>query len=305
MEVPKFLMKDLRPEPSRPIEQIEKEHADLIERAQRELEIIAPSLKDLVAKIENEKPDSVLFLDKGARILAAPVRKYLHDRMGENTPKIQRYNDDPLKTPFLRNEPIDDVVAEDFMPLSGKKVFYVDETFSSGKGAVALDKATSQANVDMKYFALSRATPHPKESPEQATFGPGKFYGLSREDYEKELKRIRNDPRFTIYPNDIQNLFTRDAATLCVVDPAGKTKSRYELVSGDDAENLYDYKPKRRQFPHARHYDKPPAGMSWEEFDKKVREMNMRTVRTLTHMIYEVLNQPNGQKVEAQEYLPE
>ncbi len=291
IEGSKFLMKDLRPEPSRPIEQIEKEHSDLIERARRELEIIAPSLKDLVAKIEEEKPDSVLFLDKGARILAAPVRKYLHDRMGKNTPKIQRYNDDPLKTPFLENESIDDVVAEDFMPLSGKKVFYVDETFSSGKGAVALDKATSQANVDMKYFALTRATPDPKESPEQATFGPGKFYGLSREDYEKELKRIRNDPRFTIYPNDIQNLFTRDAATLCVVDPDGKTQSRYEFIPEDEASNLYDYTLKRGELPNARRYQNPPVGMNWEEFDKKVREMNMRTVRTLTHMIYEALNQ--------------
>lgn len=291
-------MKDLRPESSRPIEEIEKEHFDLLERARRELEMITPSLKDLVARIENEKPDSVLFLDKGARILAAPVRKYLHDHMGSNTPKVQRYNDDPLKTPFLRNESIDSVVAEDFAPLAGKKVFYVDETFSSGKGAIALDKATGQAGVDMKYFALTREAQNQKDLSAQAPFEPGKFYGLSLEDYKKELERIQSDPKFTIYPNDIPNFFTKDAATLSVVDPDGETKSRYELVSGDEAENLYDYSPKRGELPHARNWDKPPDGMSWQEFDDKVREMNMRTVRTLTHMIYEALNQPqNGEKL--------
>lgn len=71
IEGSKFLMKDLRPELSWPIEEIEKEHSDLFERARRELETITPLLKDLVARVENEKPDSVLFLDKGARILAA------------------------------------------------------------------------------------------------------------------------------------------------------------------------------------------------------------------------------------------
>ncbi len=294
IEVPKFFMKDLRPESSRPIEEIEKGHSDLLERARRELEMITPSLKDLVARIENEKPDSVLFLDKGARILAAPIRKYLHDHMGSNTPKVQRYNDDLLKNTFLRNESIDSVVAEDFAPLAGKKVFYVDETFSSGKGAIALDKATGQAGVDMKYFALTQAQPDPRES---AMLKTGKFHGLSLEEYTKELEHIQNNPSFTIYPNDISNLFTKDAATLSVVDPDGKTKSRYELVSGDEAENLYDYSPKRGELPHARNWDKPPAGMSWQEFDGKVREMNMRTVRTLTHMIYEALNQPeDGEK---------
>lgn len=282
-------MKDLRPEPSRPIKEIEKECFDLIERARQELEAITPSLKDLVARIENEKPDLVLFLDKGARILAAPVRKYLSGRMGEHAPKVQRYNDDRLKTSFLRNESIAEVVAEDFAPLSDKKVFYIDETFSSGKGAIALDKATSQAGVNMRYFALTREARNQKDLSAQAPFEPGKFYGLSLEDYKKELKRIQNDPRFTIYPNDIPNLFTKDAAALSVVDPGGETKSHYELVSGDEAEGLYDYKPKRGELPHARHFDKPPTGMNWQEFDEKVREMNMSTVRTLTHMIYETL----------------
>lgn len=288
-KVPQFLTRDLRGESSRPVEEIEKERADLVERARLELEVITPALKDLVAKIESERPDFVLFLDKGARVLAAPVRKYLSDHMGELAPKVQRYNDDSLKTPFLRNESIDEVVAEDFIPLAGKKVFYVDETFSSGKGAVALDKATSQAGIDMRYFALTREAQNQKDFSEQAPFEPGKFYGLSLEQYKKEFERIQNDPRFTIYPNDIQNLFTKDAAALSVIDSDGETKSRYELVSGDEADNLYDYKPKRGELPHARRFDKPPAGMTWQEFDEKVREVNMGTVRTLTHMIYEAL----------------
>ncbi|MDB5260682.1 MAG: hypothetical protein JWN37_913 [Candidatus Nomurabacteria bacterium] len=286
---PKFLIKDLRPEISRPIQDIEKEHSALIERARQELEIIAPSLKDLVGRIEEEKPDFVLFLDKGARIIAAPIRKYLRDHMGEKAPKVQRYNDDTLKTPFLRNESIDNIVTEDFVPLAGEKVFYIDETFSSGKGAVALDKATSKAGVDMKYFALSREKKDQKDLSDQAPFEPGKFYDLSLDGFEKELKRIQNDPRFMIYPNDIANLFTKDAAKLSVIDADGKTKSRYEQVVEDEEENVHDYNLKRGELPHARHWDKPPVGMTWEEFDKKVREMNMQTVRTLTHMIYEAI----------------
>lgn len=289
MEKPKFFAKDLQPEWPRPIEDIEKERADLIERARKELEIIASSLKDLADTIENEKPDVVLFLDKGARILAAPFRKYLYDRMGEHAPRVERYNDDSLKAPFLRGESIDGVVAEDFAPLSGKKVFYIDETFSSGKGAVALEKAANQAGVDMRYFALTHEMKNQKDFSEQAPFEPGKFYNLSMADFKKESERIQHDQRFTIYPNDIPYLFTKDAAVLSVVDSDGETKSRYELVSENEAEGLYDYKPKRGEIPSARHYDKPPEGMSWQEFDEKSQEINMRTVRTLRHMIYDTL----------------
>jgi adenine/guanine phosphoribosyltransferase-like PRPP-binding protein len=289
MENPKYLMKDLGAEVSQPIEFIEKEHADLIERAKHELEVIRLSLKDLVAKIESEKPDVVLILDKGARILAAPIRKYLHDHMGEHTPKVQRYNDDRLKTPFLKDESIDEIVAEDFAPLSGQKVFYIDETFSSGKGAVALDAATKQAGIDMKYFALTRESHDQKDLSPKAPFEQGKFYGLALEEYKKEFERIQSDPRFTIYPNDIPTLFTKDAAALAVVDPNGVTKSRYELVPESEVDSVYDYAPKRGALPNGRRYDHPPAGMSWQEFDEKVRDMNMNTVRTLTHMIYEVL----------------
>jgi hypothetical protein len=289
IEGEKFLMRDLLPEYPHPIEEIEQERTDLIERARQELEIITPSLKELVSCIENEKPDLVLFLDKGARILAAPIRKYLSDRMGEQTPRIQRYNDDQLKTTFFRNEAIDRVVEEDFAPLAGKKVFYIDETFSNGRGAVALDKATSQEGVDMRYFALSQ-TKEPYDLLKEDIWEDGKFYGLNREEYKKDFERIINDPRITIYPNYFPVLFTKDAALLSVVDAKDdKTRSRYQLVSGEEADNLYNYESESGEILHSRHFDNPPDGMDWQEFDEKVREINIRTFRKLTHMIYDSL----------------
>jgi hypothetical protein len=289
MERPKFLIKDLRSENTRPVAEIEKERAELVERAQKELEIIEPSLKELVETIEREKPDMVLFLDKGARVFAGPFRKHLFELMGNNAPRVARYNDDAIKSRFLRGEDISEVASEDFKPLEGKKVFFIDETFSSGKGAVVLDTATRQAGVDMRYFALTREIDGQKDLVDGAHAEAGKFYELSLDEFLKEKTRIQSDPRFTIYPNDIPYLFSKDAASLYVIDEDGKTKSRYELVTGEDVDTAYDYTPRRGELPGARRYDTPPDGMTWGEFDEKTRQLNMQTVRTLTHMIYETL----------------
>jgi orotate phosphoribosyltransferase-like protein len=286
----KFLMRDKRSESHNSIKEMQEKKSQLVEQAQEQLDVIGSSLKDFIERIASEKPDAVVFLDKGARVLAVPMRKYLKDNFGSNFAKVSLYNDDRIKTPFLRNESIEEVAKTDFAPFAGKKVFFVDETFSSGKGAVTLEKAAQIAGVDMRYFALSRESNGQVDLSEKAPFEPGKFYGLSLEEYEKELERIKNDPRFTIYPNNIKRLFTKDAAGLYVVDSEGKTESRYELVPEEEEETIHDYSSKKQgEIPSARRYEQPPDNLSWEEYDKKVREANWQTIRTLQHMILETL----------------
>jgi hypothetical protein len=126
--------------------------ADLLkERSKRELAIIEPGLKDLSRRICSEKPDFVVFLDKGARLFAVPLRRFLRASGMTPLPEFRYFNDTRLKEAYLYKKHSFNTIAEDELgSLKGKKSFFVDETYSLGQGAAALEKAFSFLNLESR-----------------------------------------------------------------------------------------------------------------------------------------------------------
>lgn len=277
MPAERLNIKDLRPE-AISLEERRARNSEIISQAKKDIEEIAPSLRDLSRRIEKELPDIIFFLDKSARIFAAPFRAHLRARLGKNTPLIKRYNDDCLKNARTLHQPIDTIIAKDFQPLSGKKVFFVDETFFSGRGFQALKEACEKSGIKMTYFALSY-----DPFPEKSFNDPSKERHATKEERERFMKNLlsaRSDPQTVIYPNQISILFSKKIVPLFVIEGEnGKTQSRYTLPPSHEF---------RSTPPDSRKYKETPEE-GWEAFDESVREGNMHTVRTISHWIYEAL----------------
>ncbi|HEY0010668.1 MAG TPA: hypothetical protein VGB97_01990 [Candidatus Paceibacterota bacterium] len=249
-----------------PLEEFDEIAAETIEGAERELEMIAPSLQDLARRIQREQPDAVVFLDMSARIFGSPYKKYLSESMGSEAPQVHFYNDNDLKayhytdrTQFIK------VAKEDFAPQEGKKIFFVDETFSHGKGAVALLEASAAAGVDAYYIALTK-DPAPVEE-------------LMDEGRDRNVARYRSDGRITVYDNPLKDVFSRFASRLYVQDFQGETLSPHKQDKPAAENNI----------PDANKYSRPPAGMTIEEYNKELSVRTMRLVGQLKDRIYDTL----------------
>ena len=71
------------------VDTYKKSSVELLTKTDNDLEIIKFSLKDLVSRIEKEKPYAVIFLDKSARIFASPIKDYLKQKNVSNDWKCQ------------------------------------------------------------------------------------------------------------------------------------------------------------------------------------------------------------------------
>lgn len=144
--------------PSKSIEDMKSEHEHLLITAETQLEIIQPALQVLIETIESIKPDVVVFLDKGARLLGTPVMKVLRDRKTDESwlPHLDFFNDQNLKDNLMQPViPLSQYTEGTFFGYRHKRVLFVDETTSSGIAATALlEKAAAEA-VDGYYFALT------------------------------------------------------------------------------------------------------------------------------------------------------
>jgi adenine/guanine phosphoribosyltransferase-like PRPP-binding protein len=293
METERDYLRDNRPE-AKPVEEIEAANAKLVETARIQLEQIQPSLRDLTQRIIDEKPDMVVFLDKGARILATSVARFLR-RESEHLPEIRFYNDDKLKSTYLHFQDgfaypdnYDQIVEQDFSPYKGKKVFFIDETFSFGKGAAALSNAIENSGVDGYYFALTK-DPDPEQSEDD--WDEDETHQVSYSQMQDAIGRLRDKGKVKIYDNNIGYLFTKDAARLYVINQGrGQTASRYEIIPEDKLDEEYDYSIKPGKFPNARAYMLEYADRDWKEYDRQVRLSNRRTVGVLKNEITNTLN---------------
>lgn len=295
------ITKDRSPENILTLKEIEQENQELIERAKHELEILKPTFRDLVGQIKTEAPDIIVFMDKGARILAAPLRKYLNET-GSAAPEIKFYNDTPLKGHYLRKEDkeFETRAKDDLNDLTGKKVFFIDETFSAGKGAVTLRRVMDMMHLNAKYFALSR-DPNPTEFTPDNEGEENFFYYRPMYEHLDELEKVKNDSRFRIYDNRISVLFSRVAANLYITEDANiKTQGRYEPVPAGSEGEVFNYVRKNQRFPHTRAYSEVPENMSWMEYDQRVRDLNMAAVRALKE---EILKRLRGQTRDKNSFL--
>lgn len=189
-----------------------------------QLEIIQPSLKDFISKVISEQPDIIFFMDKGARIFGTPIKKFLDNLNLPKMPEIKFYNDDDLKGSYLDEDdkiPFDEIVNRDFSEIKDKKIFFFDETFSSGKGAATLKEAKNILNNEnIFYFALTK-DPLGRLKKWREEIKKGKlmmFYDIPLQHHEDVLRQIEEDEKFVIYENEISDLFSSKAASLYVDD---------------------------------------------------------------------------------------
>jgi orotate phosphoribosyltransferase-like protein len=260
-----------------PLEKIDAINAEELDIANKQIEMIKGSLQDLAHRIEEDKPDIVVFLDLSARLFGSPFLKYLSETMKDNAPLVRFYNDQDLKGRYLHNEVNEDVIEGDFEQIRGKKVFFVDETFSMGKGAVALHEAAMKVGADAHYFALSK-----DPDVAQGLGEKGTHYNISETTHLAKVKALTDDGRIVVYENPIKNLFSRFASRLYVHDWQGETLP-------------LDSKPKDTKgggnIPNANSYYKPPDGMTMEEYVTTVSAKSDALVRAMKNKVYEALKE--------------
>ena len=178
------------------------EHAATLDsqQADKQLAEITRSLKHLVEQIRKERPDVVMSLDKGARILLKPIERYLRKSGNVEKTVFTPYNVTALKSTRLEEPGASEARAlQDFGAFKGKKVFFIDETFSMGRNAVATLWAADVAGVgESKYFALTDA-----QSINPRVVG---------------LQKFREQGRVHVCPHNIEILFTRPAGSMYLDD---------------------------------------------------------------------------------------
>lgn len=193
------------------------------------LEHLKPSFKDFFSRVVKEQPDYVVFLDKGARPFATPFKKYFNNINLSNPPKILFWNDERYKSLSEKNL-AQDLLKKDFIDsnpdkdFSKKKIFVVDETYYSGRGARMLRDFFDINHVDGHYFSFTHESRSSTE-------------GLE----EDEKDEFKDDERFTIYdnhagpsffPKQITKLYLMDS-----IDPiTGKivTSNRFAFIDSSD-----------------------------------------------------------------------
>jgi hypothetical protein len=198
----------------------------VIQMAQEQIGEVGESLRGLVKLAEQEKPDAIFFLDKGARIFALPVHKHLRDHMAD-PPAVKFTNDKALKCDYYEGEGIrEEDILEKYEGLKGAKCFFVDETFSSGVGAVVVKNIKETlGNDDIFYVALSTNPEAGKKT------RPGKF---SPEEHAANLAAIRADDHFVIYPPQFETLFSKHLAPLYVREEWNQDGTQCFTTAGDD-----------------------------------------------------------------------
>jgi hypothetical protein len=178
----------------------------LIEKAIKQIEVIKPALENLKFKINEIKPDRLILLSKGADLFLNPLKKYFEENKIDQD--IECYSDFSLKTAFLKQELDNEFVESYFPKLSSQKIMFVDETFSGGKGALAINEMSRVADAkNVYYFALSqdRDKCSAEEEIERA------FSKINPNDFKKDLLSIKSNPNFILNECYINGyLFSKD-----------------------------------------------------------------------------------------------
>lgn len=250
------------------LEQIDQLISNRIREVEKQLNLIAPALRELAEKIEQEKPHAVVFLDVSARIFGTPYLKHLRKKMGDETPDIGFFNDHLLKARQETQQDFADTAKELFKDYTGKKVFFIDETYSNGKGAIAIVEAAEVANVDAYYFAFSQDP------------SPNSDYELSDEE-EATINVAKEEGRVIISNNPFSNLFSRWASRLYVQDFQGETMplARQTQTTARAAGGI----------PDANSYVVPPDGMTQQEYAEAASKKMDDAARTIKDLIYQKL----------------
>lgn len=220
----------------------------ILKHADEQLEIIRPALKDFIRRIEVDQPDTIYFLDKSARIFGTPFKKYLESLSLKKMPQINYFNDHDLKGLYLAGGltklSSEEILGDTAREFKGKKIFFLDETYSGGKGAASLKRLKEiTENEDISYFALSRDDGIKKQE-EVEDFDS--TYGIKYLEHEKVLDEIAKDPNFIIYANQISTLFSREVAALYLDEVTSDSKTTTVHYGSKRRSKLLDRERKSR-----------------------------------------------------------
>lgn len=178
----------------------------MIEKAVEQIEVIKPALENLKIKINEINPDRLILLSKGADLFLNPLQKYFEEN--KINQDIECYSDYSLKGAFLKQNLNNQFIESYFPKISSQKIIFVDETFSGGKGALAINEMSHIANAkDIYYFALSQDKD--KLSVEEDL--KNSFSEIDPNDFKKDLLSIKSNPNFILnecYVNGY--LFSKD-----------------------------------------------------------------------------------------------
>jgi len=134
-------------------EEKEKAIVEAMDMVEKEMNDLAPVLVNVANEMIKRKPDQVVFLDKGARIFATPMRKFIREKMDDqDMPDFRFFDDGVLRNQFCfvqknpadgkryiglqHSESLDKEIKEAFSFIEGKKTFVVDDTISLGREAL-------------------------------------------------------------------------------------------------------------------------------------------------------------------------
>jgi hypothetical protein len=271
---------------------------EILEHADKQLDIIKPALGDFVKNIEKEQPDVIYFLDKSARVFGTPFKKYLDSLGIEKKPKISYFNDHDLKGIYLSGHLDASSNEEKFSDMAGefrdKKIFFLDETYSGGKGAASIKRLKEIiGNEDIFYFALSQDEGLKKQE-EVNDFNS--TYGIKYLEHEKVLDEIAKDPSFIIYANQISTLFSREVASLYLDEVTSDLKTTTVHYGSKRMSKLLDRERRARgtkaiNVPNASNFStvKPDS-----ELDMKIQRYQL--VAQIKEKIFKTLQSLHLQK---------
>jgi hypothetical protein len=247
---------------------------------------MGPSLQAFLKRIETEKPDTIVFLDKGSRVFATPFAHVLNEK--ENTsPDIRFFNDTLAKKLFIENPGLS---KEDFQkemislfPDIGrfleKKVFFFDEIHAQGLGAAIIQKMSKGDN--WKYFCLS--------------FSPSDMTNRGYEEKVddeiiKQVNTMKESGQFISYGHIRSNVFSREAARLYVSEPQSSTERSKKLETADTQYSVNPDNPSMK-IPNAFWSTDEKEQKLFSESQDELQKERIDTVRKIKDLIYETLKE--------------
>ncbi|MFA6252275.1 MAG: hypothetical protein WCX74_02655 [Candidatus Paceibacterota bacterium] len=251
----------------------------LIEKTIKQIEIITPALENLKSKISDIQPDRIIFLSKGADLFFNPFKKYFEENGIHQ--EIDRYNDDDLKGLYL-NQALDiEFVKKSFPKLSDQKIIFVDETFSAGKGALAIYEMAHIVNAkNIYYFALSQDS-NKKSIEENLEMADSK---IDPSKFKNDLSTIEDNPNFILNNCFIdENLFSSDIGKKIKYDfrdDAGNT-----ITLKRDLSNYGVDKEKNSKIPNAFSY----SNKDELEREKERLRQSFLTEELMEEIIYDAI----------------
>jgi len=212
---------------------------------------ISQSLQELAQEIQNEHPDIVMFLDKGARPFAIPYKRFLEDTMGDASPELLFFNDGKYKGQYVHEGKVD--LPEEYSDVySKKKIFFIDETFSGGTGLATIARMCELLGVEYHYYALTK-----DPEPAHQLIDVGESIDFT--EHQDYVKSLFSDGKATVYENPIAHLFTSQMAKMYVKDDENQQTTSVHVRESDMNDSI----------PSADKYITLPEGVTLLEFQQE------------------------------------